>query len=628
MYVHLNGKPPYRQADLDWLVQRLDEQIADHEARNVAREDGADRVFPPFARPALGAAAASEGCQRQRRSLRRARNSSKRSPFTGGRQTNRHPRHAHRIAGRVSQAGAGEVARRGARRPLRCSTASAWSWLPTSPTSSIRWRPASTKTAACTSAEMIDYPYRPEGRPEPLGRVRYLEDTDGDGRYEQSSIFADKHRLAHRRGLLERGRLRRRRARHLVLEGHRRRSRGRRRARRSTPALAIATSKGGVNNLNWHIDHTIYGSGSTNGGDDSTAPTSPTAQPIVLSSRDFRFDPVIGAVRDRQRVEAIRQRVRRLVQSLPVQRIEAGLSRRAAAALPGPQPAPGRAQRRCKDLAPGVTPIFRTSPIERWREIRSSRRLAAGERSPKSAGLSHNVIDAAAGLTIYRGHAYPAEYLRRPVRRLLAEQPGSPSHGDSHGRDVSLPSGPTQNTEFVRSTDTWFRPVNCINAPDGTLYVLDMSREVIESIHIAHDVVKHLDLTSGRDKGRIYRLAPPGFQSPPQPRPGPAATSAELVDMLEHPGGWWRDTASRLIFERQDRSIVEPLHRKAQDRQVRCRPDAHPVGPGWIGRSGRPRLAGRPRRQLVRGARTCGPLGRVAFGKVGRADRQGPGAGG
>jgi len=118
-----------------------------------------------------------------------------------------------------------------------------------------------------------------------------------------------------------------------------------------------------------------------------------------------------------------------------------------------------------------------------------------------------------------------------------------------------------ENTEFVRSTDTWFRPVNCINAPDGTLFVLDMSREIIESIHIANDVVAHLDLTNGRDKGRIYRLTPPGFEVPPQPRLG-QATTAELVPYLEHPGGWWRDTAARLIFERQDRTIVELLRRR------------------------------------------------------------------
>ncbi len=181
-------------------------------------------------------------------------------------------------------------------------------------------------------------------------------------------------------------------------------------------------------------------------------------------------------------------------------------------------------------------------------------------RSPSSSGVSHNVIDAAAGLTIYRGDAFGPEYR------------GELFVGDSqnnliHRRKLT-PKGPTfeghradANTEFVRTTDIWFRPVNCINAPDGTIFVLDMSREVIESVHIAHDVVALLDLTSGRDKGRIYRLAPDGFKPPARPRLG-QATIEELVAALEHPGGWWRDTASRLIFERQDPAAVEPLRRR------------------------------------------------------------------
>jgi putative heme-binding domain-containing protein len=113
-------------------------------------------------------------------------------------------------------------------------------------------------------------------------------------------------------------------------------------------------------------------------------------------------------------------------------------------------------------------------------------------------------------------------------------------------------------TEFCRSSDLWFRPVNFVNAPDGTLYVLDMSREILESIHIPLDVVKHLDLTSGRNQGRIYRMAPNGFPSPPPPRLG-SATTAELVAALESPHGWWRDTARRLIYERQDLTAVDPL---------------------------------------------------------------------
>lgn len=322
--------------------------------------------------------------------------------------------------------------------------------------------------------------------------------------------------------------------------------------------MATAISRGGVNNLNWHVDHKIYGSGSTNGGAIRRADKT-DASPIVLSSRDFRFDPVTGAFEtvsgSKQFGNAFDDWFNRFLcsESKPAYHVVLAqhyLARNPHLAVPTA----------LNDLAPGVTPIFRTSPIERWRQVRSSRRLVAGERSPSSAGLSHNVIDAAAGLTIYRGHAYPPEYLGNLFigcsqnnlvhrRRLIAEGPTFRSERAD------------TDTEFVRSTDTWFRPVNCINAPDGTLYALDMSREVIESIHIAGDVVKHLDLTNGRDKGRIYRLAPPGFVRPPAPRLG-KAIAAELVGYLEHPGGWWRDTAGRLILERQDPAALEPLRRR------------------------------------------------------------------
>jgi putative heme-binding domain-containing protein len=85
-----------------------------------------------------------------------------------------------------------------------------------------------------------------------------------------------------------------------------------------------------------------------------------------------------------------------------------------------------------------------------------------------------------------------------------------------------------------------------------------MSREVIEAIHIPLDVVKHLDLRRGRDQGRIYRIAPTGFSSK-QPPHLSHGTTAELVATLEHPDGWWRDTAHRLLFERQDATAIGQL---------------------------------------------------------------------
>ena len=182
-------------------------------------------------------------------------------------------------------------------------------------------------------------------------------------------------------------------------------------------------------------------------------------------------------------------------------------------------------------------------------------------RTPESAGVSHHVVDAGAGVTVYRGGAYPAEFY------------GNVFIGDAQNnlitRRILVPDGPTFTavraphelaTEFVRSADNWFRPVNFVNAPDGTLYALDMSRAVIEAIHIPLDVVKHLDLKRGRDQGRIYRIAPPGFRYMPPPRLS-QATTAELVAALARPDAWYRDTAHRLIHERQDRAAIEPLRR-------------------------------------------------------------------
>jgi len=404
--------------------------------------------------------------------------------------------------------------------------------------------------------EMIDYPYRPKEGQAPLGRIRYLRDDDGDGVYEKSWIFADQ--LVWPTGAV-------------CWQGgiyvaaapdlwYLKDTDGDHRAdvrEKVFTGFGDRNQQGMFNNLNWHVDHKIYGSGSTNGGAVRRG-DKPDMMPIVLSGRDFRFEPrthqfetVSGS---QQFGNAFDDSFNRFLcdESGPVFHVvlpQHYLARNPHLAVPSA----------IHDLAPGVTPIFRISPIERWREIRSNRRLAAGERSPKSAGLSHNVIDAAAGLTIYRGHAYPAEYRGNVFV-------GCSQNNLVHRRTLT-PEGATfrsqradENTEFVRTPDIWFRPVNCINAPDGTLYILDMSREVIESVHIANDVVAHLDLTSGRDKGRIYRLAPPGFKVPPAPRLG-QATTAELVATLEHPGGWWRDTASRLLFERQDPLAVDPLRR-------------------------------------------------------------------
>jgi putative heme-binding domain-containing protein len=86
-----------------------------------------------------------------------------------------------------------------------------------------------------------------------------------------------------------------------------------------------------------------------------------------------------------------------------------------------------------------------------------------------------------------------------------------------------------------------------------------MYRENIEHPwSIPDDIHAAVDLENGRERGRIWRLTPPSFRAPKSPRLG-TATTLELVATLENPNSWWRETAQRLLFERQDKAALTPL---------------------------------------------------------------------
>ncbi len=407
-------------------------------------------------------------------------------------------------------------------------------------------------------AEMRDYPYKPRPGKTPLGTVRLLRDTDGDGRFDRSTVFAD--------GLLWAAGIAPWKGGVFVTAPpdiwYLKDTDGDDRAdvrKKVYTGFGTQNQQAMVNNLAWGLDHFIYGAASGNGGtirpgDDPRAPG------VSVEHSDFRFDPVAGDFElvsgNDQFGNTFDDWGNRFTcdESHPLS--QAVLPRRELARNPY-LAIPSVVQ----DIAGGSVPIFRISPMERWRQIRSSRRIAHSVRTPESAGVSHHVVDAGAGVTVYRGSAYPGEFY------------GNVFVGDAQNnlihRRILVPDGPTfkavrgpreQTTEFVRSSDNWFRPVNFVNAPDGTLYAMDMSRAVIEAIHIPLDVVKHLDLKRGRAQGRIYRIAPPGFRYT-SPLRLSQATTAELVAALARPDAWYRDTAHRLIHERQDPAAIEPLRK-------------------------------------------------------------------
>lgn len=96
--------------------------------------------------------------------------------------------------------------------------------------------------------------------------------------------------------------------------------------------------------------------------------------------------------------------------------------------------------------------------------------------------------------------------------------------------------------------------------------MLDMYRETIEHpFSIPEPIKKHLDLTSGKDLGRLYNIVPKAGYRRRTPRLS-LAKNAELVSLLADPSSWWRETAQRLLIERKAQDAVPALKTLARDR--------------------------------------------------------------
>jgi putative membrane-bound dehydrogenase-like protein len=421
--------------------------------------------------------------------------------------------------------------------------------------------------------EMRDYS---EQATEKLGRIRVLEDRDDDGRFETATVFAEGLSwptgvLCYRGGVF------------VVAPPHLYYLKDTDGDGRADLQETVITgfSRGNVqgmaNSLRWTLDNRVQGASGTAGGelkvvgdarrvngDPSVAKATDNASAgkatLQARGRDFSFDPRTIDLRlesgGGQHGMCFDDYGRKFVcaNSNHIQQIvveDRYLARNPQFAAPSP----------LVDIAregPAAA-VFRRSPVEPWRIVRTELRVAGKAPGPiEGGGRAAGYFTSATGVTIYRGDAWPSEH--RGLA-LIGDVGSNLIH-----RKRLTPQGLVfsaeridKDREYVASTDTWFRPVQFANAPDGCLWAIDMYREVIEHpASLPPQIKKHLDLTSGRERGRLWRIAPPGYRYQSRGNLGRMSTS-ELVALLAHPNAWHRETAARLLYERQDPAAVAPL---------------------------------------------------------------------
>lgn len=182
-----------------------------------------------------------------------------------------------------------------------------------------------------------------------------------------------------------------------------------------------------------------------------------------------------------------------------------------------------------------------------------------------------NQVTGSAGNDVYRGDRLPADlvgdyFYGEPVARIVRRVKVETTDGLTRMRNAYQ----KEQSEFIRSTDHLFRPVEMETAPDGTLYIVDAYRGIIQEGNWTRPgsylrrKIDQYQLDKVHSHGRIWRLTYDGIERDRRRPRMLDEAPAELVKHLEHPNGWWRDQAQKLLVLRRDKSVVPTLQSMAR----------------------------------------------------------------
>jgi len=389
--------------------------------------------------------------------------------------------------------------------------------------------------------EMGDYPLGTDGKGKPGGKVKFLEDSKGTGKYDKATVFLDN--LSFPTSVLPWGKG--------VLVTcapdifYAEDTRGEGKADKKVvvyTGLIEGNPQHRVNSLVWGLDGWIYCANGESGG---RVKSLQTGAVVDISGRDFRIKPQTGEIE---------------VESGPTQY---GRSRddwdnwfgnnntnpmyhfvladhylRRNPHLTAPNP------RVPVSVAPGTARVY---PLSRT--------------LPRFNDPSHaNHFTSANSAIVYRDELFgPAfansTFVSEPVHNLVHREVMT-AKGFTF---TSRRADDEQTSEFLASADNWFRPTMLQTGPDGALWIVDMYRHVIEHPQwIPKEWQKKLDLRAGHEMGRVYRVYPIGAKPRAIPRLD-TLDGASLVAALDSPSGWQRDMAQIQLLRKNDTQTIPLL---------------------------------------------------------------------
>jgi putative membrane-bound dehydrogenase-like protein len=395
--------------------------------------------------------------------------------------------------------------------------------------------------------EMGDYPQGIDGKGKPGGRIKYLEDTKGTGKYDKATVFLEGVNfptsvMPWGKGVIVT-------AAPEIFYAEDTDGDGKADVRRTLyTGLVEGNPQHRVNSLVWGLDNWIYCANGESGGQVKSVKTGAV---VDIRGRDFRIRPDEGLI-EAQTGQTQYGRCRDdwgnwfgCNNSDPMYHFvldDHYLRRNPYISAP---------QTRVQvSVTPGAAPVY---PISRT--------------LPRFNDLwAANHFTSACSVMVYRDELFGPDF---QGNCLVSE----PVHDLVH-REIMTPKGVTftshrandeQHSEFLASSDNWTRPTTIQTGPDGALWVVDMYRQVIEHPEwIPKEWQKKLDLRAGSNMGRIYRVHPTGKRPRAIPRldrlDGPG-----LVAALDSPNGWQRDTAQQMLIRRHDTAAIPLLEQSVKE---------------------------------------------------------------